>query len=267
MMQEAVRLYVEDKLGAPAIAMHLGVGSTTVYRWLNERGVSRGSSAEGARRRGNRGRVYKHTPEVEREIVRRYEAGESLISLAEEYGYSGPGAMSDVVRRWGVDTRSPGATYSRVDKEMGKEILARFEAGESASAIADELPLTYQNVCRYLRAYGLEPNRGQRRGKDHPSYAGGRSVLHGYVVVLMEADSPFWSMAQSNGYVMEHRLVMAEYLGRPLQSWETVHHMDGDKQNNSIDNLALHIGKHGAGVRYRCEDCGSYRLEPVDLKE
>jgi hypothetical protein len=42
--------------------------------------------------------------------------------------------------------------------------------------------------------------------------------------------------------------------------------MDGNKQNNDISNLALHIGNHGAGVRYCCNDCGSLRLNPIDLK-
>ena len=32
---------------------------------------------------------------------------------------------------------------------------------------------------------------------------------------------------------------MAEHLGRPLESWEVVHHIDGDNCNNSLDNLLL----------------------------
>ena len=37
----------------------------------------------------------------------------------------------------------------------------------------------------------------------------------------------------------EHRDIMEEYLGRPLESWELVHHIDQDKANNDIDNLWL----------------------------
>lgn len=38
---------------------------------------------------------------------------------------------------------------------------------------------------------------------------------------------------------MIHRLVMEKFIGRELFSHEVVHHIDGDKSNNSIDNLAL----------------------------
>jgi len=36
-----------------------------------------------------------------------------------------------------------------------------------------------------------------------------------------------------------HRLVMERALGRALLPHEDVHHLDGDKQNNSLENLQL----------------------------
>ena len=36
-----------------------------------------------------------------------------------------------------------------------------------------------------------------------------------------------------------HRVVMEEKLGRKLESWEIVHHIDGDKWNNSPENLEV----------------------------
>ena len=39
--------------------------------------------------------------------------------------------------------------------------------------------------------------------------------------------------------VDEHRYVMEQHLGRPLEPNEVVHHKDGDKRNNDIDNLEL----------------------------
>jgi len=52
----------------------------------------------------------------------------------------------------------------------------------------------------------------------------------------------------SNG-MLEHRKNMEDYLGRKLNKTEIVHHIDGNKLNNSIDNLVLvtrseHINIH-----------------------
>ena len=55
-----------------------------------------------------------------------------------------------------------------------------------------------------------------------------------------------------NGYVLEHRIVMEQKLGRFLESNEVVHHIDANKQNNHPDNLIVlsqseHCKKEGFG--------------------
>lgn len=40
-------------------------------------------------------------------------------------------------------------------------------------------------------------------------------------------------------YIREHRLVMEKHLGRKLETWEEIHHIDGDGLNNDINNLLL----------------------------
>ena len=48
---------------------------------------------------------------------------------------------------------------------------------------------------------------------------------------------------------LEHRWVMEQHLGRPLMSEETVHHIDGNRQNNTLANLELFSSRHGPGQR------------------
>jgi hypothetical protein len=79
----------------------------------------------------------------------------------------------------------------------------------------------------------------------HKPVVGGRHhTADGYIEVSIFEDSPFFPMANYRYYVMEHRLVMAEHLGRCLETWEVVHHINSIKDDNRIENLEL-IGCQG----------------------
>lgn|SRR5699024_905728 len=107
------------------------------------------------------------------------------------------------------------------------------------------------------------PNYGNRLEKN-PMYKGSYITSHGYRALNRPDDKN----ANKYGYVLEHRMIMSNELGRPLSDEEIVHHIDGNKLNNRISNLevmdrsshsSLHSEKY---VITRCEKTGRF----TDLK-
>ena len=74
-------------------------------------------------------------------------------------------------------------------------------------------------------------------GNKNGMWKGGRTVTKsGYVLVRVGKDHP---LADTRGYAYEHRLVASEKLGRLIRPEEPVHHIDGNKINNTPDNLIV----------------------------
>ena len=80
-------------------------------------------------------------------------------------------------------------------------------------------------------------------GANNPAWKGGVIYFrkHGNYAPIkyVRCPEPFLSMARKDGYVMEHRLLVAQQLGRPLKRSEVVHHTNHNPQDNQLENLML----------------------------
>ena len=94
------------------------------------------------------------------------------------------------------------------------------------------LPLLKPEISALARSNSIKARRGKKGGNNK----GGRyKNRDGYIEVWM----PEHPNAKGGGYILEHRLIMSEMLGRPLKSGENVHHINGKRCDNRPENLEL----------------------------
>jgi HNH endonuclease len=137
---------------------------------------------------------------------------------------------------------------------------------------------THYRRIRQARALGvpadqLPDGRGGRReetcGANHHRWNDGAlKRSNGYRLVRVGESHP---MADPNGYALEHRLVMATALGRHLASSEIVHHINGVRDDNRLENLELVTASEHSAIHnaLRMRDCsGRFTHElPAALAE
>jgi len=96
--------------------------------------------------------------------------------------------------------------------------------------------------CRYLKTKYCSKKcqkidfKKRYQGENGSNWKGGkRKTVQGYILIY----SPNHPFANNDKSVREHRLIMEKYLRRYLKPEEIVHHLNGIKDDNRIENLAL----------------------------
>lgn len=118
------------------------------------------------------------------------------------------------------------------------EILRLYiEDRLSYRQIARRFETPYQKIRAVVVAAGASRTRSEcKQGELNPTWKGGRFLdAKGYWHIYR----PEHPHTNSNGYVLEHRLVMEEMVGRLLDPAEVVHHRDHNPGNNAVENLEL----------------------------
>lgn len=232
---------------AQQTAKALGIGATTTHRVLVKNGVARPGLQEW------RSKATKFKGQ-EAEIAEAYLSGVNYAGLRKKFGDASDYAFKHALRRHGVTLRENPAPPVQ-DGEI-EAIRTMNAQGIGQVAISIALGRSQSFVGRLMQKHGIAPL--YRKGPEHHLWKGGRHIdSSGYVRTLVAPDDPMRAMALNTGHVLEHRLIMARKLGRLLTKTETVHHIDGDRTNNSPENLELRQGKHGKHVIMCCLDCGS----------
>lgn len=160
-----------------------------------------------------------------------------------------------------------GKKYGRLmvikfDKYVGyhKKYLCRCDCGKEKSIWLHSLKDGSTQSCGCHAKEVRIALRKKQSMENHPSWSGGKIDKDGYVLVLAH-NHPHPSNRW--GYVYEHRLVVEKSIGRLLTRKETVHHKNGIRHDNRLENLELRSSAHGPGASV--DDLISYALEVLEL--
>lgn len=97
--------------------------------------------------------------------------------------------------------------------------------------------------------YGLWVRNGHPLTRQRVWKVKGDTKDNGFGYILeFDPDNP---ASNGDGWIMQHRRVMSEHLGRPLERFENVHHKNGKRDDNRIENLELWVVRQPAGQRVK----------------
>ncbi len=109
---------------------------------------------------------------------------------------------------------------------------------------------SFQGCDKRAESYGLCNSHGRQRKRGVPlaslqAKGTGHVTVQGYRLISKIGHPN----AFANGKILDHRWVMAEHLGRALLPSEDVHHRNGDRLDNRIENLELWSSSQPNGQR------------------
>lgn len=141
-----------------------------------------------------------------------------------------------------------------LDEEENK-ILDLYESGMTWKEVASVLNVPKAKMDKYIKIIKSKIDFKSRVGKkfdqtgaNNDSWKGGRVKMSDYVAIKSPGHPR--GRGGNRGYVMEHILVMEAYIGRYIvfqgrqhPDNEVVHHVNGIRNDNRLENLVLMLSR------------------------
>lgn len=155
------------------------------------------------------------------DVLESYRRNGSVWRAAKELGMCGQ-SVHERLEKLGAVQRM--RIFTQEEEQVLAEKYIRHRNAGTLQDLADHMGRTKQFICRKARALGLtDIAKGYREN---------RLVVDAMGYVAHRGKGP-------HGCKHAHRVIAEELAGRSLGPDEVVHHIDGDKTNNSPDNLRI----------------------------
>ncbi len=140
-------------------------------------------------------------------------------------------------------TREGGFVVEIGDIERGIDIGVRDKSKYIWSDCPDCGMTKWTQLYRYrlgeyLRCRRCAAKTSRCCGSNHPNWRGGFIRDDGYVLIRILPEDGCYNMSYG-GSILEHRYIMAKILGRCLTNKEIVHHLNGVRDDNRPENIAI----------------------------
>lgn len=144
-------------------------------------------------------------------------------------------------------------------KKSTLQIASEFEIGRTTiNTWLEKLEIPIRSTSEALKGRKLSEATKKKigesqKGEKNWRWMGGRKYDHNKYIEIYTPNHP---NANTSSYVYEHRLVMEKYIGRYLTKEEKVHHINGVKDDNRIENLIITSQSNHRNLHHSLQKCG-----------